>query len=145
MSCIDPWGPPELPCLTSWQPSDWLLLKAGMMTPHTWVSRLSCVPLLAVAAPVARLTHADWPPEVRHTRGTSGLITWRAIVTRSPGVVTHRDRVQSPPLEADHGLAIEDEPLDGAVQPNDDPGLGGDAVEVPGTGRIRRREKLASK
>ena len=65
-----------------WQPSDWPLIKAsdGMMTPDTWVSRLSSVPLLAVAAPVAGLTHADWPPEVRHTRGTSGHITRGAIV-----------------------------------------------------------------
>ena len=33
-----------------------------------------------MAAPVSGLTHADWPPEVGHTRGTSGHITRGAIV-----------------------------------------------------------------
>ena len=102
-----------------------------------------------MSPPVAGLTHAHWPPEVRNTRGA--VITRRAGATRGPGVVTHLlfflciflfsffpshhlERVQCAPLEVDHGLAVEDEPLDGAVQPDDDPGLGTDAVQVPGTG-----------
>ena len=101
-----------------------------------------------MSPPVPGLAHAHWPPEVRHTRGA--VITRRAGATRGPGVVTnllfflcifsvffsfdHLERVQCAPLEVDHGLAVEDEPLDGAVQPDDDPGLGTDAVQVPETG-----------
>lgn len=46
----------------------------------------------------------------------------------------HLERVQRAPLEVDHGLAVEDESLNSAVQPNDDARLGTDTVQVPETG-----------
>ena len=63
---------------------------------------------------------ADGPAEV----GDAGA----AIVTRGGGAggargLPHRHRVQGPPPEVHHHLAVEDKPLDGAVQPDDDAGL----------------------
>lgn len=90
----------------------------------------------------ARRTRAHGFTEPGHAGAAVITLGAGARVAREAEVVAHLAGGERAALEVDLGLAVDDQPLDGAVQTNQDPSLRGHAVQTPGNTLLRFKRKL---